>query len=73
MPGYAQLSIDELVQEAEDCRRRGLGGVILFGIPEQKDEYASEAYAADGITQRAIRAVKNEVPRPAGDYRRLQL
>jgi porphobilinogen synthase len=62
MPGNAQLSIDELVREAEDCRRRGLGGVILFGIPEHKDEYASEAYAAEGITQRAVRAVKKEVP-----------
>jgi porphobilinogen synthase len=62
MPGHAQLSIDELVREAEDCRRRGLGGIILFGIPEQKDEYASEAYAANGITQRAVRALKKEVP-----------
>lgn len=62
MPGNAQLSIDELVPEAQDCRQRGIGGVILFGIPDKKDEYASEAYAADGITQRAIRAVKKEVP-----------
>lgn len=61
MPGHAQLSVDHLVREAEDCRKRGLGGIILFGIPEQKDESASEAYAADGITQRAIRAVKKEV------------
>ncbi|MBV8551096.1 MAG: porphobilinogen synthase [Acidobacteriaceae bacterium] len=62
MPGNAQLSIDELVREAEDCRKRGLGGVILFGIPERKDEIASEAYDVNGITQRAIRAVKKEVP-----------
>jgi porphobilinogen synthase len=62
MPGNAQLSVDELVREAEDCRKRGLGGIILFGIPDKKDEYASEAYAENGITQRAIRAVKKEIP-----------
>jgi porphobilinogen synthase len=61
MPGNAQLSIDNLVRECEECRALGLGGVILFGIPEQKDEFASGAYADDGITQRAIRAVKREV------------
>jgi porphobilinogen synthase len=63
MPGHAQLSIDKLVRECEECRALGLGGVILFGIPEQKDEFASGAYADDGITQRAIRAVKKEVSR----------
>jgi len=62
MPGHAQLSIDNLVRECEECRSLGLGGVILFGIPEEKDELASGAYAADGITQRAIRAIKQEVP-----------
>ncbi len=61
MPGNAQLSIDQLVREAEECRSLGLGGVILFGIPEAKDELASGAYAADGITQRAVRALKREV------------
>jgi porphobilinogen synthase len=62
MPGNAQLSIDNLVREAQECRSLGVGGVILFGIPESKDETASEAYAPDGITQRAIRALKREVP-----------
>jgi porphobilinogen synthase len=62
MPGNAQLSIDNLVRECEDCAALGLGGIILFGIPEEKDEYASEAYADDGITQRAVRALKEEVP-----------
>ncbi len=62
MPGHAQLSIDQLLRECEQCRSLGLGGVILFGIPERKDEMASEAYAAEGITQRAIRAIKREVP-----------
>jgi len=62
MPGNAQLSIDRLVAECEECWRLGLGGVILFGIPDEKDELASGAYAADGITQRAVRAVKQAVP-----------
>ncbi len=62
MPGNAQLSIDNLVREGEECRRLGIGGVILFGIPDHKDEQASGAYASDGITQRAVRALKREVP-----------
>src|SRR5947209_18130963 len=62
MPGNAQLSIDNLVREAEECKRLGLGGLILFGIPETKDELASQAYADEGIVQRAVRAVKREVP-----------
>ena len=62
MPGNAQLSVDELVREAETCQALGIGGVILFGLPETKDEQASGAYASDGITQRAIRAVKAATP-----------
>ena len=62
MPGNAQLSIDNLVREGEECRALGIGGVILFGIPEEKDELASGAYARDGITQRAVRALKRDVP-----------
>jgi porphobilinogen synthase len=62
MPGNAQLSIDNLVRECEECRSLGLGGIMLFGIPEEKDEFASGAYASDGITQRAVRALKREVP-----------
>ena len=62
MPGHAQLSIDNLVKEAEECRVLGLGGIILFGIPETKDQRASGAYDSDGITQRGIRAVKQSVP-----------
>jgi len=60
MPGNAQLSIENLVRECEECRSLGLGGVILFGIPEKKDELASGAYSEHGVTQRAIRAVKRE-------------
>ena len=62
MPGHAQLSIGELVKECETAHTLGIGGVILFGIPESKDERASGAYAADGITQTAVRAVKAAVP-----------
>src|SRR5579884_4310327 len=62
MPGNAQLSIDQIVKEAQACRSAGIGGVILFGIPETKDESASGAYDPEGITQRAVRAIKREVP-----------
>jgi len=62
MPGNFQLSIDQLVKECADARALGVGGVILFGIPERKDEEASGAYAEDGIVQRAVRALKREVP-----------
>jgi porphobilinogen synthase len=62
MPGQAQLSVDRLVLECEECAALGLGGVILFGIPSEKDELASGAYADDGITQTAVRAIKNALP-----------
>ena len=62
MPGQAQLSVDELVKECESVQSLGLGGVMLFGIPDTKDEVASGAYADDGITQKAVRAVKKAVP-----------
>src|ERR1700682_1731724 len=63
MPGNHQLSIDELVKECVEAHQLGIGGVILFGIPEIKDELASGAYADDGIVQQAVRAVKREVPK----------
>jgi len=59
MPGNFQLSIDELVKECEQAKRQGIGGVILFGIPEVKDDMASGAYAESGIVQRAIQAIKS--------------
>jgi porphobilinogen synthase len=62
MPGNHQLSIDELVRECEQVQQLGIGGIILFGIPAQKDEQASGAYADDGIVQQAIRNVKRAVP-----------
>jgi porphobilinogen synthase len=61
MPGVFNLSIDELVKECEDARRSGVSSIIVFGLPEHKDEQGSDAFAEDGITQRAIRAVKREV------------
>ncbi|HEX4593014.1 MAG TPA: porphobilinogen synthase [Bryobacteraceae bacterium] len=63
MPGNAQLSVDNLVKECAEAERLGIGGVILFGIPDSKDEIASGAYAEDGIVQRAVRALKREVPK----------
>jgi len=62
MPGVFNLSVDELVKECAEIKRLGLPAVILFGIPESKDEVASGAYAEDGIIQRAVQAVKKEVP-----------
>jgi porphobilinogen synthase len=61
MPGVYNLSVDEIVKEAESAKRAGVSSFILFGLPESKDERGSGAYAEDGITQRAIRAVKREV------------
>ena len=58
MPGVFNLSIDEAVKEAGQCAALGLGGLLLFGIPSEKDEQGSGAYAADGIVQRALRALK---------------
>ncbi|HTG18073.1 MAG TPA: porphobilinogen synthase [Blastocatellia bacterium] len=61
MPGCFNLSIDELVKEIEAARADGIRSVILFGVPDQKDASGAQAYAEDGITQRAIRAVKRQV------------
>ncbi|HET9530180.1 MAG TPA: porphobilinogen synthase [Blastocatellia bacterium] len=61
MPGCFNLSIDELVREVEAARAEGVRSVILFGVPDEKDPVGRQAYAEDGITQRAIRAVKREV------------
>jgi len=62
MPGVFNLSVDELVKECREVKELGLPAVILFGIPEAKDEAGSGAYAEDGIVQRAARALKKEVP-----------
>jgi len=61
MPGVFNLSMDEAVKEAREAKSLGLGGIILFGLPEKKDEVATGAWAEDGIVQRATRAIKQEV------------
>ncbi len=62
MPGVRQLSVDNIAAEAEEVAKLGIPAVILFGLPETKDEVASSAYAENGIVQQAIRAIKREVP-----------
>jgi porphobilinogen synthase len=62
MPGNYQLSIDEFVKECEEVHSLGIGGIILFGLPESKDEEASGAYDDNGIVPRAVRAVKKAAP-----------
>ncbi len=62
MPGVYNLSIDEAVKECAEVKALGIPSVILFGLPESKDEVASGAWADDGIVQRATRAIKREVP-----------
>ncbi len=61
MPGNYQMSVDKIVKECAEVRSLGIGGVMLFGLPETKDEMASGAYAEDGIVQRAVRAIRREV------------
>jgi porphobilinogen synthase len=58
MPGVFNLSVDEAVKEAETCAALGLGGLLLFGLPAEKDEQASGAWATDGIVQTALREFK---------------
>jgi len=60
MPGVFNLSVDEAVKEAEACAALGLGGLLLFGLPDKKDEQATGAYAADGIVQQGLRALKSD-------------
>ena len=61
MPGHSQLSIDLLIKEVKEAKSLGIPGVILFGIPEKKDEMGSEGYAEERIVQRAISAIKEKV------------
>jgi porphobilinogen synthase len=62
MPGVFQLSVDELVKDAAAAHVAGVPAVLLFGIPDRKDEQASGAYADRGIVQQAVRALKRELP-----------
>ena len=62
MPGQFQLSIDEAVREVKNAKQIGIKSVLLFGIPEKKDEMASQAYSQNGIIQNTIRELKNKFP-----------
>ncbi len=61
MPGQNQLSIDELVKDVKEIEALGIGGIMLFGVPEKKDAVGSDSMSDDGIVARAIRAVKDVV------------
>ena len=62
MPGNFQMSIDYLVKEVEKTKELGIPAVLLFGIPEKKDEVASGAFARDGIVQQAVKKIKEKAP-----------
>lgn len=62
MPGIFQYSIDRLHEILDQVKEAGIGGVMLFGIPVQKDPQGSQAYAVDGITQRAVRYIRERYP-----------
>jgi porphobilinogen synthase len=62
MPGVFNLSVDEAVKEAQDVHSLGVPAVILFGLPDQKDDVATGAWVDDGIVQQAARAMKRAVP-----------
>lgn len=62
MPGVCQLSVDEMLRDARDAERLGIGGVLLFGIPDVKDAVGSSAWDEHGPVQEAVRALKRETP-----------
>src|SRR4029077_12786335 len=62
MPGVFQLPLNEVADEARRVQDLGLQAILLFGIPEHKDEQASGAYAANGVIQEALRAIKSKCP-----------
>ena len=62
MPGVFNLSVDEVVKECAEVKSLGIPSVILFGLPESKDEVATDAWSDHGIVQKAARAIKREVP-----------
>ena len=63
MPGNYQMSIDQIVEECAEVHALGIGGVMLFGLPESKDDMATGAYDENGIVQRAVRAIRKETPK----------
>lgn len=62
MPGQFRYSIDRLVEEVAEVKELGIPAIILFGIPKEKDEFGSDSFSDEGIIQRAVRAVKENVP-----------
>jgi porphobilinogen synthase len=62
LPGQFHFSVDMLAREAEEIAKLGIPGVILFGLPERKDEVGSEAWHPEGVVQKAVRAIKKAVP-----------
>ena len=62
MPGVFQYSVDRLDEIMEQVKEAAIGGIMLFGIPQHKDPQGSQAYAADGVTQRAVRFIKEHYP-----------
>ncbi len=61
MPGHFQFSVDVLIDEVKEAKSLGIPGIILFGIPEKKDEKGSEGYSDNGIVQKSIRALKDQI------------
>jgi porphobilinogen synthase len=62
MPGIFHLSCDQVAKEAKQMEQEGIGSILLFGVPDKKDEYGTAASENDGIVQRAIRAIKETTP-----------
>jgi len=62
MPGHFQLSVDNLLKTAKEAYDLGIPAIVLFGVPDKKDSLGTQAYAEDGIVQKATRAVKNKFP-----------
>ncbi|MBP7765746.1 MAG: porphobilinogen synthase [Syntrophaceae bacterium] len=62
MPGQFQMSVDHIAKEAREAYALGIPALLLFGIPDRKDEQGTGAFAKDGIVQQAVKRVKNEVP-----------
>src|SRR5262245_13478973 len=62
MPGQAQLSVDLIAEEAREAVKLGLGGIILFGIPAEKDPVGRDSYSDGGIVQQAVKAARDAAP-----------
>ena len=63
MPGVFRYSVDRVDEIMEKVKESGISGILIFGIPKEKDEWGSQAYAEDGVTQRAVRYIKEKYPK----------